>query len=357
MKKDLSDSNDNIDLLKRKLISTYAHSTLIILILYCVVLFLLHNTRFAMYIFGYFCIFLYTWGILHKNYRIKNIVNLHLLIGPSFVFLIFLLGKDSYTLIIGMFLLPVPVAAYVFFSKKYIIAYTIYILLIIFLPLILRDYISIDYQFIRWKNQKHRIFSDVCVFIINTYVISLLLHYKDKIKKAEVENTNYLISISNSEKLYLHQESIVENKDESLDIAKVNIENENLEKYLVLFEKVKMIVEQEKHFKNSELNISQLAAQLKTNHIYISKAIKAGSGNSNFNNYINKCRVEYVKKLIHEKDLSKVTLMYLYTAAGFSNQPNFNRVFKKMEGITPSEYIIKIQKNTNICHIGVPINE
>ncbi|MFP3733141.1 helix-turn-helix domain-containing protein, partial [Bacillus sp. SIMBA_006] len=57
--------------------------------------------------------------------------------------------------------------------------------------------------------------------------------------------------------------------------------------------------------------------------------------------YLNTCRIENVKKLIQENDINKITLMYIYTASGFSNQSTFNRVFKQIEGITPSEYINK----------------
>ncbi|WP_410566018.1 helix-turn-helix domain-containing protein [Bacillus sp. SIMBA_033] len=39
--------------------------------------------------------------------------------------------------------------------------------------------------------------------------------------------------------------------------------------------------------------------------------------------------------------------MYIYTEAGFSNQATFNRVFKSIEGITPSEYINRIQEENN----------
>ena len=54
-------------------------------------------------------------------------------------------------------------------------------------------------------------------------------------------------------------------------------------------------------------------------------------------------RIECVKRLLHENDIEKVTLMYIYTEAGFSNQSTFNRVFKQMENITPSEYINSLQ--------------
>jgi len=64
----------------------------------------------------------------------------------------------------------------------------------------------------------------------------------------------------------------------------------------------------------------------------------------NFNHYLNLHRVTYVKELIEINDLDRVTIMYIYTKAGFANQSTFNRVFKKIEGITPSEYIACLPK-------------
>ncbi|KFF00550.1 hypothetical protein IX39_07885 [Chryseobacterium formosense] len=85
---------------------------------------------------------------------------------------------------------------------------------------------------------------------------------------------------------------------------------------------------------------------LKSNNLYISKSIKANDF-SNFNHYLNTCRINNVKKLLSENDISRVTLMYIYTESGFSNQSTFNRVFKQIEGITPTEYISNLQKDIN----------
>ncbi|NML72172.1 helix-turn-helix domain-containing protein [Chryseobacterium sp. RP-3-3] len=91
---------------------------------------------------------------------------------------------------------------------------------------------------------------------------------------------------------------------------------------------------------------------LKSNNLYIAKSIKV-NGFTNFNHYLNVCRIENVKKLLSEHDISRVTLMYIYTESGFSNQSTFNRVFKQIEGITPSEYIIALKddKNNNLAHL------
>ena len=80
------------------------------------------------------------------------------------------------------------------------------------------------------------------------------------------------------------------------------------------------------------------------NSTYISKAIRY-KGYPNFNSYLNIYRINHVKQLFNEIDFQKTTLMYIYTEAGFSNQSTFNRVFKQIEEITPSEYVQLNYKN------------
>ena len=44
--------------------------------------------------------------------------------------------------------------------------------------------------------------------------------------------------------------------------------------------------------------------------------------------------------------------MYIYTEAGFTSQSTFNRVFKQLEGITPSEYMEKFEKQDNSLKVS-----
>jgi AraC-like DNA-binding protein len=109
-----------------------------------------------------------------------------------------------------------------------------------------------------------------------------------------------------------------------------------------LFEKIENMMTEKELYKDVNFNISKLSAEMGINSSYISKSIRY-KGYPNFNSYLNLYRINCVKKLLDENDLEKVTLMYIYTEAGFSNQSTFNRVFKQIEGNTPSEYISRIQ--------------
>ncbi len=171
-------------------------------------------------------------------------------------------------------------------------------------------------------------------------VLFLLLFYNEKIRKAEFEISGGNHKIQSTENTHIET---IQYPVEKIQQAATTVQNA---KYIGLFNDIQRVVEQESHFKEVDFTISKLAYMLKVNNLYISKAIKI-NGYSNFNYYLNVCRVEHVKKIIMEDDINKITLMYIYTASGFSNQSTFNRVFKQIEGITPSEYISGRMRNVD----------
>ena len=54
--------------------------------------------------------------------------------------------------------------------------------------------------------------------------------------------------------------------------------------------------------------------------------------------YINSHKINYACDLIQNKFLDKYTIGALVEKSGFNSQVNFNRVFKKIKSVTPSEY-------------------
>lgn len=60
--------------------------------------------------------------------------------------------------------------------------------------------------------------------------------------------------------------------------------------------------------------------------------------NISFYDYINSFRVEAVKKMIKNSAFEKYTLLAIAHECGFNSKASFNRVFKKVTKISPSEY-------------------
>lgn len=93
-------------------------------------------------------------------------------------------------------------------------------------------------------------------------------------------------------------------------------------------------VASEQLFLHQELSLEALAQELDTNRSYLSAAIN-GHSESNFNQWINDYRIEYILERIGTTS----DLTQLVDEAGFSSVNSFYRNFKRCTGMTPNEYL------------------
>jgi len=63
------------------------------------------------------------------------------------------------------------------------------------------------------------------------------------------------------------------------------------------------------------------------------------NGFSNFSEFLNRFRVEEFKLLVHQNEHARYDLVSLAQLAGFNSKATFNRVFRKFERMTPSDYV------------------
>jgi AraC-like DNA-binding protein len=89
-------------------------------------------------------------------------------------------------------------------------------------------------------------------------------------------------------------------------------------------------------WRDPELSLQVLARRLGTNTSDLSRAINEGLG-QNFNELVNRMRVEAVKQSLAEGDTTR-GLLDIAFEAGFSSKASFNRCFKLYTGQTPSAY-------------------
>jgi AraC-like DNA-binding protein len=116
-----------------------------------------------------------------------------------------------------------------------------------------------------------------------------------------------------------------------------NLETSNTTYSLVISEKLRVAIEENSIYKNPNLTLSQLASVLDISTKELSKFIN-DQYHMNFSEYINHHRIETVKKLLNNKEAQKFTLVALAEIVGFNSKSSFNATFKKMTGMTPSEY-------------------
>ena len=108
-------------------------------------------------------------------------------------------------------------------------------------------------------------------------------------------------------------------------------------------EKLEKYMAEGKAFTNSELSLDDVASEININSHTLSQLLNVFI-QKNFFNYVNEFRVEQVKQMLLDPEYKNYSLLGISEEAGFNSKSSFNRIFKKLTGMTPSEYKIK---NTN----------
>ncbi|MGQ1890263.1 helix-turn-helix domain-containing protein [Thermophagus sp. OGC60D27] len=94
---------------------------------------------------------------------------------------------------------------------------------------------------------------------------------------------------------------------------------------------------------DSDLNLLKLAALLEVTPHQLSYIINTGLG-ENFFRFVNRHRVEKAKELLKKEDPTQ-TMIGVAFDSGFNSKTAFNTTFKKLTGMTPSEYKTKVGKS------------
>ncbi|MCR9066037.1 MAG: helix-turn-helix domain-containing protein [Cytophagales bacterium] len=102
-------------------------------------------------------------------------------------------------------------------------------------------------------------------------------------------------------------------------------------------EKLRSYMNAEKPFLDPSLSLRSLAAQIEIHPNQLSWILNEQEG-KNFNEYINRQRIEHFKKLVLDKSNAHISIIGLAYESGFNSKTVFNTTFKKLEGVTPSQY-------------------
>jgi len=113
-----------------------------------------------------------------------------------------------------------------------------------------------------------------------------------------------------------------------------------------LFDRLNRLMDEKKVFVQPDVKISSLATELKTNTNYLSKLIH-DNFHLNFNDYINRLRVEYACQLLNDDNAKNLPLQNIWHKAGFATRSTFYEAFRKHSGATPSAFRKTPEKNEN----------
>ncbi|MEB3348095.1 helix-turn-helix domain-containing protein [Aquimarina gracilis] len=132
-----------------------------------------------------------------------------------------------------------------------------------------------------------------------------------------LSNINFDINVRKSTKI------VLEKTDKELNERKLIIEN---------------FMNNEKPYLDPDLNLTQLSRMLNIQVQELSETINNGF-QKNFNDFINSYRVQAVQNMLNEGKQKKMSLLGIAYECGFNSKATFNRVFRKLTSLSPSQYL------------------
>lgn len=102
-----------------------------------------------------------------------------------------------------------------------------------------------------------------------------------------------------------------------------------------LMQRITILMEEKQLFKVSDLKVSDIANELRTNARYVSDCIK-NSTNYSFTQYVNSYRIQHAQQIMRDFPDQKISTVFL--DSGFTNETTFFRAFKAITGMTPKDW-------------------
>ena len=104
-----------------------------------------------------------------------------------------------------------------------------------------------------------------------------------------------------------------------------------------ILQRLEDLMIKEKMFLNSSITLGEIADKLSVVPRYLSQVINELKG-QNFYDFVNSYRIEEAKKILSDPSHDDEKILAVLFESGFNSKSVFNTVFKKITGITPSEY-------------------
>jgi AraC-like DNA-binding protein len=181
------------------------------------------------------------------------------------------------------------------------------------------------------------------LFIGIIFVRYVILYYKKKDAYRELVFKSQqwaAVEIKNSE-----QEPILKNEleDEVEHTEKETHNNLPDEIDFLIINDIEKLMLEEKLYRNTALSIDLLSKILNMKRYHVSASINHCMKKS-FNTFINEYRIKEAIQSMSENNTTDISIDQIAFNVGFNDRKNFYRVFKKMTGLSPTEF----RKNINL---------
>jgi AraC-like DNA-binding protein len=158
------------------------------------------------------------------------------------------------------------------------------------------------------------------VFLLVVYFVACYCLRQKEIYPVGEKQQEELISISNETEAEAVKKKLISDDD-----------------FLKIKQKIEGLMQTEKPYLDSELNLIRLSELLSISTHHLSYVINKGF-DKNFFQYVNEYRIEYAKILLKNDENNKLSILGIAYESGFNSKTSFNTTFKKFTGKTPSEF-------------------
>jgi AraC-like DNA-binding protein len=111
--------------------------------------------------------------------------------------------------------------------------------------------------------------------------------------------------------------------------------------------KLEQVMAEEKAYLENDLSLPKLAGKLQISPHEMSYLINEAFG-ENFFSFVNRYRVEEAKNLLLSQKHEQLNMLGIAFESGFNSKTTFNTTFKKMAGLSPSQFVQSV-KNRPGC--------
>lgn len=287
----------------------------------------------------------YSEEVVRGNYLTNLLVLIDMLAIPSGCFFVVELLNPGWLSLRRVVLLASPIllliGAYAITARESVMT-TTYLVMILYSAafwgysfklkrrynrMIVENYSNMEYIHIRWLN-------GVILFLIVTLAAWIL----SCLYSSWIVDTIYqwLLIVLWSVILYYSQRQ----KSVMIPSSDAAVEPEGEDLSLFDFRReLERLMNEEQVWRNPQITLSELAAQVGTNRTYLSNYLN-NTLQLSFYEYINEHRIEHATRLLCKPD-SHLTMAEIAEASGFNSLSTFRRVFQRKHGCSFADYRLR----------------
>ncbi len=130
-----------------------------------------------------------------------------------------------------------------------------------------------------------------------------------------------------------------------VDVSKAPLEHAIDPRDQVALGRLNAAMETDRAFLDPDLSVGSLAKRVGVPEHQLRALINRGLGHRNFSSYVTGLRMAHAKAALADPEKAPQQILRISMDSGFASLATFNRVFRALEGVTPTEYRKKALEN------------